>query len=297
LQALWRGALALCRGHRRLAEVEVLVARNLDMALLALLFRGLRRRPIPLIYQCFDIHSLMTARGPGAALARWLERRVLARAHRLVVSAPAFGTQYFRARQDYTGPVHLMENKIYWGALPPPRPAALRLEGPLRLGWVGTLRCPETFALLRALAVRMGPRVSIHLRGVVHAHQLPNFEAEVARHGNLHYEGRYDYPHGLARAYAGLDAIWAQDLWQPGGNSEWLLPNRIYEAGYFGCPCIAVAGSATARRIEADQSGICVPAASPRAVETALLAQRDALPEISARPLSRPVARYCQQPE
>jgi hypothetical protein len=39
----------------------------------------------------------------------------------------------------------------------------------------------------------------------------------------------------------GCDAVWAQDLWQSGANSDWLLPNRIYEASYFGCPSIALA--------------------------------------------------------
>jgi len=295
LSVLLRGALRVWRNAPSLGDIEVIVARNLDMALLALVLRLRLRRRVPLIYQCFDVHGLMTGGGLPSRMARWAERRVLARCSRLVVSAPAFLERYFTPVQRYTGPAMVVENRIFWGGPTPPRPKATQRCGPIRLGWVGTLRCPQTLDLLAGLADRLGPeQISIHMRGVVHRHQLPHLDEALRGRVNLHYDGRYGYPQGLSRAYAGLDAVWAQDLWQPGANSDWLLPNRIYEAGYFGCPAIAVWGTATGARIIKDQSGLVVDEATVTALATLLLGNRDALGEISQRLLFRPVEDFCQ---
>jgi succinoglycan biosynthesis protein ExoL len=59
---------------------------------------------------------------------------------------------------------------------------------------------------------------------------------------NILYGGRYDHPGELADMYAGVDFAWALDLENTQHNSRWLLPNRFYEAGYFGVPCLSVQG-------------------------------------------------------
>ena len=70
------------------------------------------------------------------------------------------------------------------------------------------------------------------------------------------YHGRYNAPADLAGIYAGLDAVWAGDFMEAGANSVWLLPNRIYEGGYFAVPPIAPTGTQTAAWIEARGTGI-----------------------------------------
>ncbi|NNU79063.1 glycosyl transferase [Halovulum dunhuangense] len=282
------------RGTMRRAEV--IVARNLDMALLALVARVMAGRAVPLVYQCLDIHGLMLARGAKGRLARWAERRVLARCMRLLVSAPRFLSGYFEPMQGYRGRAMLVENRIHWPAGPPARPEPrASVADPLRLGWVGTLRCPESLRLLTALADLMGPRVRIVMRGIVHRHQLPDFDTVLAGRPNVTFEGGYAYPHGLAEAYAALDCVWAQDMWQRGGNSDWLWPNRIYEAGFFGCPCLALADTATGQRIVAEGAGIVFDAPDPVAIAAALLEAGPSLAAISAGLLARPVSDFALQ--
>jgi succinoglycan biosynthesis protein ExoL len=108
-------------------------------------------------------------------------------------------------------------------------------------------------------------------------------------HPNIRHAGAYRYPDALGAIYTACDAVWAQDLWQSGANSDWLLPNRIYEASYFGCPSIALAGTETGRRMAADGLGFTVEEATAEAL-TALL--RGLTPErtraASARLLARP---------
>ena len=131
------------------------------------------------------------------------------------------------------------------------------------LGWVGSLRCRESLIILAQTAAAMGDRLRIKLHGNVHAHAIPDFDAILAAHPSLTYEGPYAYPEGLEPIYTSCDLVWAQDLWQRGANSDWLLPNRIYEASYFGCPQIAVADTETGRRVADGTLGFVLPEASP----------------------------------
>ncbi len=83
---------------------------------------------------------------------------------------------------------------------------------------------------------------------------------------NVSYHGPYAYPTGLAEVYESCDLVWSQDLWQSGANSDWLLPNRIYEASYFGCLSIAVAGTETAAKVAAEELGYTIPAPTGQAL-------------------------------
>jgi succinoglycan biosynthesis protein ExoL len=75
---------------------------------------------------------------------------------------------------------------------------------------------------------------------------------------NVTYFGPYNYPDDLSKIYGGIDLVWAQDLWQRGANSDWLLPNRIYEASWFGCPSLAVADTQTGRRVDTAGLGFTI---------------------------------------
>lgn len=297
LRALARAATRIWRAAPRLRDVDLIFARNLDMALLALWLRLRLRRRIPVVYQCLDIHRVMSSTGLFGAVARWAERRVLARCLRVVISAPAFATAYFRPVQGYSGEVQVLENRIAWNGPPPPRPRprSSRSLGPLVLGWVGTLRCPESWHLLCGVAEVLGPeRVQVRLRGVVHTHQLLGLAETIASSANIFLDGPYQYPKGLGTAYRGLEAVWAQDLWQRGKNSDWLLPNRIYEAAYFGCPAIAVAGTATGNRIEEAGSGLTLSTPTVEALADLLVQRQEALGAISAQLLTAPCPWTCQ---
>ncbi|AUH33175.1 glycosyltransferase [Paracoccus tegillarcae] len=260
-------------GWRALSEAQVIIARNLDLALIALTARrlaGLRagRRPAPLVYECLDIHDLMTRPGRVGRVMRAAERRVLARASLLVVSSPGFVREYFQPLQGYDGPTALVENKLWLGlddAARPPRPTAeARSEGrPLTIGLVGSIRCQASVRLLMETADLMGDRVRVRIAGALHEHALSDFHDELAQRENVEWMGPYDYPTGLAQAYAGCDLVWAQDMWQRGTNSDWLLPNRIYEASWCGCPSVALRTTETGRRIARDNLGYVIDAPQP----------------------------------
>ncbi|ETX27224.1 glycosyltransferase [Roseivivax isoporae] len=295
------GSVAKVAPHgARLRQADMIVARNLDMLAIAWAARasaGAGR--VPLVYECLDINGALVGEGAKARAMRRAERFLLARCAMLVVSSPSFVTEYFAPLQAYDGPWALWENKLAAGAALPARPHRRAApSGPLRLGWVGTIRCAPSLALLAALADRMGPAIRVEIHGVVHRHALPEFDAVLAARPNMTFHGPYAYPDDLARVYGGCDLVWAQDLWQRGSNSDWLLPNRIYEASWAGCPSIAVAGTETGRRVEADGLGWAI--ARPEADDLAALLAGLTPEAVAARGaalLARPETDFVQSPE
>jgi succinoglycan biosynthesis protein ExoL len=247
-------------GHRaRIRQADMIVARNLDMLAIAHVARAIAgATQVPLVYECLDIHGSLCGDNTKGRAMRAAERYLLNRCQMLVVSSPGFIREYFELKQNYRGPWALLENKLAAGTALPARPTTrpARSDGaPLRIGWVGTIRCAPSLALLAAVADHYGDKVQIVIHGVVHHHALPDFNATLAARPNMIAHGGYDYPQDLPRIYGDCDVVWSQDLWQRGNNSDWLLPNRIYEASWAGCPSLAVATTETGRRVADDRLG------------------------------------------
>lgn len=304
---IWAVATSILKviRHRRLLRgTDVIVARNLDMLMVAAVAQAITPEKSPkLVYECLDINNLMTGNGVKGRVFRWLERRLLGRTSSLVVSAPDFITNYFEPYQDWRGRSVLIENKI-WMRNPKvmPRPDAASVpdrpeidqDNPIVLGWIGTLRCQRSLDLLVAAAKALGPRIHIAMHGVVHHHAVKDFDSIVAAHENIGFHGPYDYPNGLEKIYQTCDVVWSQDMWQWGTNSTWLLPNRIYEASYFGCPSIAVAGTGTGNRTE-DGLGWTIPEPTSDALVTHLNSlTSDSLTEMRRNILRRPDGEFLQ---
>lgn len=259
---LYFGSLRVIFGVRRsLADATVVYARNLDVFLFAWLAAAIanigRRRPV-MIYECLDVHEALLGQGMKARLLRALERRVLARASLLVVSSPGFIDNFFVPTQGFSGPWHWIENKLHFRDHVVPRPDAHADQSDdqtLTVGWVGIIRCQKTLDLLVAVARAMPDRVRIRITGLVSYFLLPDFDQTIEPLDNVEFRGPYDWPLGLADAYRDTDLVWAQELTWSGGNSDWLIPNRVYEASYFGVPSLAIASTQTGRIVAERELG------------------------------------------
>lgn len=288
--ALLRAIPRVAARRRRLRRAALFYARNLDLALLAVVARGISRSRAPLAYEVLDVRPALLGDGWRARLMRAAERVVLARAQLLVVSSPAFVREYFAPVQGYRGDWFLLENKIHGPQLRASTRrgdgrAAADLEGlrPGRLviGWFGTLRCPRSLDMLAELCRALPGRVAVYLRGYPTETGLEPFLAEVERHPNMVYGGEFASPADLPDIYGAIDLAWCFDYLEPEGNSRWLLPNRLYDAGYFNVPALAETGTETGRVVE--ERGLGWTVAEPvvpnltrllGALDDALLARR-----------------------
>ncbi len=270
LWLLLRSVPRLFLARRFLSGADVVIARNFDLLALAWIAR---RSGTPLVYECLDIHSLMTGSGRVNRVMRAAERFLMRRCQLLWTSSPGFLRHYFETVQGYDGPSVILENKLWFGSDEPVRPGLESRpsgDGPLVLGWVGTIRCQASFDILCHAARAMPDDLKIEIHGIVHHHAIADFDARVAELPNVTYHGPYSYPEGLAGVYGGCDMVWAQDLWQRGGNSDWLLPNRVYEASWYGCPSVAVADTETGRRVAEQGLGPVIATDSAEALTECL---------------------------
>ena len=238
----------------RLAEADLIYARNLDMLICAVRARRQRGLDTPIVYECLDVHRLLVRSDPIGWGMRQVEQRLLKASAALVVSSPAFLREHFEPRYGSPVPTYLVENRMAagteFGARPAHQPAGGLSGGdPIRIGWFGILRCSRSLDLLLGLADQLGEGVDLNFRGRVSAREIPDFEARIGNRRNVSFGGAFKAPEDLASIYGSVDVVWAGDFMEAGFNSVWLLPNRLYEGGYYAVPPIAPAGTETARWI------------------------------------------------
>ena len=255
-------AARLFRMRKRLADIDLYIARNVDNAFLALFARRITRTRAPLVYEVLDVNSSCTGAGLQAWLLLKLENLVLARICLLVVSSPYFIRDYYEKHLTFRTNWLLFENKVPRHARLPRRrllpPAHLPGEGerPWRIGWFGYLDDERSWHILRRLAMELPNHVSLSIRGMPYDNfDMKNFLHDIETLDNAVYGGPFRNPDDLAEIYGAVDIVWSADCNAPSANSKWLLTNGIYEAGFFGKPVIGLAGTAIGEFLERHRSG------------------------------------------
>ncbi len=258
LWAVLRGSITLIVSARReIRAADVIIARNLDMLFLAILARFMAGNGALVYYEFLDARRQLTDDTIASYLLRFIERRALALCDGVIVSSPAYLDRYFRERQKYFGRSRLLENKLWrygndtQGSERPDE----RKHGFWRIGYVGLLRCQKSLNMLCDLVKRHN-NVELQLHGVPDHNFFPNFNALIDGQARVEYFGRFNYPVDLARIYGNVDFVWLPDYAAIGGNSEWLLPNRLYEACAFGAVPIAIEGTETANWLTRRKIGV-----------------------------------------
>ena len=87
--------------------------------------------------------------------------------------------------------------------------------------------------MLAAIAGTLGDAVRIVIAGRLSEEDIDprDFFETLARHPNMAFRGPYANPGELPDIYGGVHFSWAVDYLDDGLNSDWLLPNRLYEGG------------------------------------------------------------------
>jgi succinoglycan biosynthesis protein ExoL len=247
-------------------DVDVLLARNLEMLSIAV---AARRKCVPqarLVYESLDIHRLLLSNRIWGTCLRAVERALLRQANLLVTSAPAFLSEYFEARQGLSRglrvPALVIENKMLRSraadATDVPHPAPDQPPGPpWRIGWFGMIRCRKSLDILCDLAARHPDLVEVTIRGRPSLVEFADFHGQVARTSGVRFGGAYQ-PGELASLYQNVHFNWAIDYFEEGGNSAWLLPNRIYEGGVYNAVPLALINTETGRWLKRRGLGVLI---------------------------------------
>lgn len=266
IAAVAQAALSASRLLKDIARPDVIVARNLEMLALARRVNAALGGDIPIVYECLDIHRLLLRSDPIGAAMRKAEQFFSRDIGLLVTSSPAFVKHHFRPVLGSALPIELVENKVL--ELADDTPAALQAPAgpPWRIGWFGALRCRRSLELLSAFSRAAGGKVEVVLRGRPARGEFADFDNVVADEPYVEFHGAYRNPDELAAIYGDVHFSWAIDFFEEGQNSQWLLPNRIYEGCRYGVVPIAMRGTETGNFVERLGCGLLLPERSVAAL-------------------------------
>jgi succinoglycan biosynthesis protein ExoL len=235
---------------------NVILARNLEMLVLAIQARKLYAPTAAVVYECLDIHRALLSQGLKGRLLRSLESGLWGGVNLLLTSSPAFIHNHFLPR-GFRSPIRLVENKVLMlDQISKPDRVSLLPGPPWRIGWFGIIRCRRSLDILCSLARGAGGRVEIVIRGRPTKAVFQGFDELIARSPHVHFAGPYDSPADLPAIYGDVHFSWAIDYYEIGQNSTWLLPNRIYEGSLYGSVPIGLAEVETGRWLAKRDAGV-----------------------------------------
>jgi succinoglycan biosynthesis protein ExoL len=241
---------------RPMAEADLILARNPDNLCLAAVARRRLGLTIPLVYELLDVHTIMFGERPASRLLRAFEGGLLRASDAVIISSPAFEREYLDRYHPHHPPAMLVENKVL-GELAP----QLRTLGdgpPWRIGWFGGIRCRPSLDCLSSLLKAHPGLFEVHIRGRFVTPKMGDVHAVIRDTPGMYYHGPYKAPEDLAKIYGEVHFTWAIDFFQEGANSDWLLPNRLYEGGLHGAVPIALRGVETGRWLQQHGVGLLV---------------------------------------
>lgn len=244
-------------------EPDVILARSLEMLPLARRIQASApgRKP-RLCYEVLDVHRLLVGAGPVSSVLRKIEGRLCGTAAHVLVSSMRFDDEYFRRYGQIKSPLVLIENKVWdpesLGGRPHETPVDASSRG-ITIGWFGILRCAASLRCLDELCRRGDGRIKLVLRGRPALDSIPNFHRIVHENPHIAFYGAYNYPGDLSQIYGEIDIAWLIDRMDAGANSDWLLPNRLYESGAHGIVPLALKGTETGRYLARRRLGLLLP--------------------------------------
>ncbi len=253
------------RWQAALAGTQLFLARQLEMLALAAAVRRRIAAHAALVFECLDIHRLMLGSGPTGLVLRAVERRLLRACDMLIISSPGFLAGHFQPVHRTCPRTLLLENKVLesdidtrrWPEVG--RPGAgggMAVGPPWRLGWYGVIRCRRSLETLAGLVRALPGEVEVVIRGRPSHTVLPDFDRVVAATPGMSFLGPYDRARELAQIYRDVHFTWTLDFYESPGNSDWLLPNRLYEGSVFGCVPLAMRSVETGRWLARHGCGI-----------------------------------------
>ncbi len=255
--------------QRHVKGSTIFLARQLEMLVLAAKARRRLGSQAPLVFECLDVHRLMLSTRMAGKMLRGLEGRLLRDCDMLITSSPAFVVNHF-ARHATAPPTLLLENKVMAVDMPPAlltRIAAARLDGPppgapWRIGWFGMIRCERSLKLLARLVSLLPGLVEVVVAGRPRLDVVPEFDALIDRTPGMTFVGEYDRHRNLPELYGKVHFAWTADFFEAGQNSDWLLPNRLYEGALYGAVPLAASWVETGRWLRERQCGVLFDAGS-----------------------------------
>jgi len=247
---------------------DIIHCGGMDMLLIAALYGRVSRKAVRIIYEVGDLEPITYGDPEGISevlarpLLRKLERSLCRAVSLLIVTSPAFWTEYYRMMIP-------QGRTLFIPNAPEPGP----FEGYRRsahtgfcVGFIGSVRYPQQLKMLIDVVQEMpGVRVLIAGDGTS--------QAEIADYcrgkDRVDVRGRYDYLVDIARLYGEIDFTYA--VYDTGSaNVRVALPNRLYESIVCETPILCASGTVLGDFVVEHGIGVAVNANNREELREAL---------------------------
>lgn len=255
--------LVVYSNRDKLQNTDLFYAINLDLAFLAYCTKKITGSNAPIIYEVADVMSVMLSKNILGHLLRFIEKIILKKTQTLVVTSPAYIKHYFGPTQTYNGSWFLLENKLFIDSTKESMnitsTKASRLNTPKNtwtIGYFGALRCTRSLSIIKNIVESLPNNVTFYIRGYLMDVDENAFENLLQSHKqNVIFNGTYKNPNDLPEMHEKIDFVWTFDFQERGTHSKWILPNRLYEGGFFEVPMLGPKGFETGNFIEKHKIG------------------------------------------
>lgn len=270
--------------------VGVVYAFGVDMTLLALMARGVRRGAA-IVYESGDVFQF-THETVLSRVARRIERWVVGHVDLLVTVTPGLASDYYvRIQGADPAKILIVENKVRRGTSENTVRARRPQADPLVIGRFGVIRDQRSWDILKTLVRAGSGRVRVKVRGVFLG--IPDYQRDLDENPELVYEGPYRNPEDLQDVYDGIDLTWVADSSEGGVEARWAGCNRFYEACAFARPMIVYAHQAEGVAAAHYDVGLLIDMDEPEAAASRILAiSDDDLSRWHVNMLAVPKSRY-----
>jgi hypothetical protein len=199
---------------------------------------GVFRPSKAIIWDISDIHVAMLGESLSSRILRKIERMLIKRSNRLILSSGAFWTYHYKGWLPQKR-VFVIENLLEG------QPQKLHREAPekvLNVIYSGILRSDKLLALITDCARLCEGKVIFHLWGFFDVNVKQKVIEDIEESPYVRFHGEYP-EEALPEIFADMHVTFGLVDVDADDNERWLLSNRLYQAGAFKCPIVSTKDS------------------------------------------------------
>ena len=229
---------------------------NIDMLIFGFFLKKIYN--IKLIYEVGDILNPFIGKRLQSIVLRIFERILLIFTNYIILTSPAFYTQFYKPVQKLKIPWLLLENKL----LPQDKRFLKSVEldnnNKIQLVYYGVLRDQKSIDILVKIAIEYSHKCDLHIHGFPLWVKHDELDRIAQEYDTIYWHGEFFYPQDLSKILTNADLLWLIDLSDNVNNAKWLLPNRLYDGVLFCVPMLAEKNTETCNYIENKSIGWCL---------------------------------------
>ena len=199
-------------------------------------------------------------KGLQSIILRLFERILLIYTNYIILTSPAFYSQFYKPIQKLKTPWLLLENKLLPQDNNPSKIVKFynNNKNKIRIVYHGVLRDQKSIDLLVKIAIEFSRKCDLHIYGFPLWVRREKLEKVAQEYTNIYWHGEFYYPQDLPKILSNADLLWLIDLSENVNNAKWLLPNSLYDGIFFRVPMLAKRGTEICNFIQKKSMGWCL---------------------------------------